>query len=154
MDPQARHATWDIIRSLRSRGTTVLLTTHFMDEAEQLANRVAIVDRGRLVALDSPAGLRQAVAHEIRFCTQPLVAADEVAEALGMPSGTVERENDGTLVLDTEPTPELISRLTSWLAAQNILLTELRAGSRTLEQAFLSLTQSSPPGSTETRPHL
>src|SRR5919204_5697334 len=57
MDPQARRSTWNIIRSLRSRGTTVLLTTHFMDEAEQLANRVAIVDRGKLVALDTPAGL-------------------------------------------------------------------------------------------------
>ena len=55
MDPQARRSTWNIIRSLRERGTTVLLTTHFMDEAEQLANRVAIVDHGRLVALDSPA---------------------------------------------------------------------------------------------------
>src|SRR6202022_3053666 len=52
MDPQARRGTWNIIRALHDRGTTVLLTTHFMDEAEQLASRVAIVDRGRLVALD------------------------------------------------------------------------------------------------------
>src|SRR5690348_11561384 len=71
MDPQARRSTWNIIRSLRDRGTTVLLTTHFMDEAEQLANRVAIVDRGQLVALDTPAGLRHAVANEIRIATLP-----------------------------------------------------------------------------------
>jgi ABC-2 type transport system ATP-binding protein len=141
MDPQARHSTWNIIRSLRERGTTVLLTTHFMDEAEQIANRVAIVNRGRLVALDSPAGLRQAVANEIRFATQPVVAEQYVAAALNLPLGAIERENDGTLVLHVEPTPARIAELTAWLANQNILLTELRAGSRSLEQAFLTITQ-------------
>jgi ABC-2 type transport system ATP-binding protein len=140
MDPQARRNTWSIIRSLRAHGTTVLLTTHFMDEAEQLANRVAIVDRGRLVALDSPAGLRQAVAHEIRVATQPTVAEAAIAAALHLPSNGVVRENDGTLVLNLEPSPARIAELTAWLASENVLLTELRAGSRSLEQAFLTLT--------------
>ncbi len=140
MDPQARHNTWRIIRSLRERGTTVLLTTHFMDEAEQLANRVAIVDRGRLVALDSPGSLRRSVAHEIRCVTQPAVPTAALADALGLPRSAVERENDATLVLHVEPTPERIAALTTWLAAQGVLLTELRAGSRSLEQAFLALT--------------
>ena len=140
MDPQARHATWDIIRSLRARGTTVLLTTHFMDEAEQLANRVAIVDHGRLVALDTPAGLRQSVAHEIRCVTQPAVSVDAVAEALGLARSKVAIENDATMVLHVEPSPQRIAALTTWLAAQGVLLTELRAGSRSLEQAFLTLT--------------
>jgi ABC-2 type transport system ATP-binding protein len=143
MDPQARHSTWNIIRSLRERGTTVLLTTHFMDEAEQIANRVAIVNRGRLVALDSPAGLRQAVANEIRFATLPVVAEHDVAAALDLPLSAIERENDGTLVLNVEPTPARIAQLTAWLATQNALLTELRAGSRSLEQAFLTITQES-----------
>ena len=142
MDPQARRSTWNTIRSLRSRGTTVLLTTHFMDEAEQLASRVAIVDRGRLVALDSPAGLRHAVANEVRMVTQPVVLEDAIATALSIPRTMVERENDGTLVVHVEPTPARIAALTSWLATQNVLLTELRAGSRTLEQAFLTLTAS------------
>jgi ABC-2 type transport system ATP-binding protein len=140
MDPQARHSTWNIIRSLRSRGTTVLLTTHFMDEAEQLANRVAIVDHGRLVALDTPAGLRQASANEIRFVSEPLVSEESVALAMSLPRSAVDRENDGTLVVHIEPTPARIAALTSWLAAQEALLTELRAGSRSLEQAFLTLT--------------
>ena len=140
MDPQARRSTWNIIRSLRSRGTTVLLTTHFMDEAEQLANRVAIVDRGRLVALDSPAGLRHAVANEVRFATEPPISEDAVAAGLRIAPSAVERENDGTLVLHVEPTPARIVELTTWLAGQNALLTELRAGSRSLEQAFLTLT--------------
>jgi len=140
MDPQARRSTWNLIRSLRSRGTTVLLTTHFMDEAEQLANRVAIVDRGKLVALDSPAGLRHAVADEIRVHTRPLLDLHELAAALGLSPRQVARENDGTLVLHVEPTPATIAELTAWLATREVLLTELRAGSRSLEQAFLTLT--------------
>ncbi|MBV9168921.1 MAG: ABC transporter ATP-binding protein [Chloroflexi bacterium] len=142
MDPQARRATWSIIRLLTQQGTTVLLTTHFMDEAEQLANRVAIVDRGRLVALDSPATLRQTVANEVRFATEPSVPERDVAAALGVPADAVERENDGTLVVRLEPSPELVAELAAWLARRGILLTELRAGSRTLEQAFLTLTTS------------
>src|SRR5438309_11245897 len=82
MDPQARQATWNVIRTLRDRGVTVLLTTHFMDEAEQLASRVAIVDHGRLVALDSPAALRRGVAAEIRFSTQPPVTPHALAAAM------------------------------------------------------------------------
>jgi ABC-2 type transport system ATP-binding protein len=91
MDPQARRSTWNLIRALRQRGTTVLLTTHFMDEAEQLANRVAILDHGRLVALDSPAGLRQAVAREIRFATSPDVRESAVATALALAPQAVQR---------------------------------------------------------------
>jgi ABC-2 type transport system ATP-binding protein len=142
MDPQARRSTWNIIRSLRERGTTVLLTTHFMDEAEQLANRVAIVDHGQLVALDTPAGLRHGVANELRITTQPSVAEDELAAGMQLPRDAVDRENDGTLVVHVEPSPQQIARLTAWLATQNVLLTEFRAGSRSLEQAFLALTAS------------
>jgi ABC-2 type transport system ATP-binding protein len=116
-----------------------------MDEAEQLANRVAIVDHGRLVALDSPAGLRQAVAREMRFATQPEVSVAEVAAALGLPASAVERDDDGSLVLHVEPSPARIAALTAWLATKNTLLTALQAGSRTLEQAFLALTASADP---------
>src|SRR5207248_3410072 len=108
MDPQGRRNTWNVIRMLRNRGTTVLLTTHFMDEAEQLANRVAIVHHGRLVALDSPSALRQAVANEIRFATQPVVSGRDIATLLNVDRNLVQFENDGTLVVHVEPTPELI----------------------------------------------
>ena len=148
MDPQARRTTWSIISSLRRRGTTVLLTTHFMEEAEQLANRVAILHHGSLVALDTPAGLRHAVASEIRFSTRPAIDEVDLAAALEVPLAAVWRENDGTLVIRVEPSPERIAALTAWLASQNTLLTELRAGSRSLEQAFLALT-----AATETTPH-
>jgi ABC-2 type transport system ATP-binding protein len=140
MDPQGRRNTWQVIRSLANQGTTVLLTTHFMEEAEQLANRVAIVDHGRLVALDAPAQLRQAVSPEVRFGTQPTVDQAEVAAALDLPYDAVEREPDGTLVLHVEPSPARVAQLAAWLAERDVLLTELRAGSRSLEQAFLALT--------------
>jgi ABC-2 type transport system ATP-binding protein len=143
MDPQARRATWNIIRALSQRGATVLLTTHFMDEAEQLAQRVAIVDRGRLVALDSPAGLRHSVALELRLVTKPVVQPADLTRALGLPLDAVQLENDGTIVVHADPTPVLIATLTAWLASQDVLLTDLRAGSRSLEQAFLSLTDDS-----------
>ncbi|GAC1315741.1 MAG: ABC transporter ATP-binding protein [Chloroflexota bacterium] len=139
MDPQARRATWAVIRALAARGTTVLLTTHFMDEAEQLAQRVAIVDHGQLVALDSPAGLRQSVAQEMRVATQPSVDSADIARVLAISPNHVAREPDGTLVIQVDPTPELIAQLSTWLATNGVLLTELRAGSRTLEQAFLSV---------------
>jgi ABC-2 type transport system ATP-binding protein len=148
MDPQARRGTWNIIRELSERGTTVLLTTHLMEEAEQLANRVAIVDRGRLVALDTPARLRRAVTRELRFASEPPVEESEIAAALAVAIESISRENDGTMVLAIEPSPALVAELARWLASRGALLTELRAGSRSLEQAFLAITEPpSPPGS-------
>ncbi len=146
MDPQARHATWEIVRSLRQQGVTVLLTTHFMDEADQLADRVAIVDRGRLVALDTPAGLRRAVGKELRFQAAVPLEPAEVARAIGLPEATVELDADGSVLVHADPTPALVASLSAWLADRDILLTELRAGTRSLEQAFLALTASNGDG--------
>jgi ABC-2 type transport system ATP-binding protein len=140
MDPQARRMTWGVIRALRRDGVTVMLTTHFMEEAEQLADRVAIIHRGRLVALDTPAGLRRETAREVRFHTAPTISERAVSEALELESGAVDRENDGTLVVHADPSPELVARLAAWLETEGVLLTELRAGSRSLEQAFLDIT--------------
>ena len=145
MDPQARRMTWSVIRALRRDGVTVMLTTHFMEEAEQLADRVAIIHRGRLVALDTPAGLRRETAREVRFHTAPAISERAVIEALELESGAVSRENDGTLVVNADPSPELVARLAAWLETEGVLLTELRAGSRSLEQAFLALTDRGEP---------
>ncbi len=139
MDPQARRATWSIIRDLRERRVTVLLTTHFMEEAEQLADRVAIIDHGRLVALDSPDALRRAATRELRFSTLPAVTPEAVAAALGLPPAAVHAETDA-MVVELEPTPELVASVATWLAQEGVLLTELRAGGRSLEQAFLAIT--------------
>jgi hypothetical protein len=81
------------------------------------------------------------------------VAEDEVAAALNLPRNAVEYENDGTLVLRVEPTPARIAELTTWLASQNVLLTELRAGSRSLEQAFLTITSSTEDATSQPKSH-
>ena len=101
---------------------------------------MAIIHRGRLVALDTPAGLRRETAREVRFHTAPATSERAVTEALELESGAVSRENDGTLVVHADPSPELVARLAAWLETEGVLLTELRAGSRSLEQAFLDIT--------------
>src|SRR6185369_4054595 len=84
MDPHARATTWDLVRSLRERGVTVLLTTHAMDEAETLCDRVAIINGGRLAALGSPSDLtRNAAVEEIAFVADPGIDVDVLAKALG-----------------------------------------------------------------------
>jgi ABC-2 type transport system ATP-binding protein len=140
MDPQARQATWELIRSLKRRGITILLTTHFMDEAERLADRVAIVDRGRLVALDTPRGLiggQADAASVLHFSTRPGLALAPLADLLG---GEIREESPGQYTASIEPSPARIASLAAWLRNQGALLTELRLGHRTLEDVFLSLT--------------
>ena len=140
MDPQARHATWDVIRELRQKGCTVLLTTHFMEEAESLADRVGIVDRGRLVALDTPRGLRATTQPRLRFASSPPVQPVAVAAALGLDAGTVSVDERGLVTIGTAPSPALVVRLAAWLAEQGSLVTELHAGTESLEQVYLELT--------------
>ena len=85
MDPHARATTWRLVRDLRESGVTVLLTTHAMDEAEHLCDRVAIVDQGRIVALGSPAELTSStVADETRFSAVAGLALADLARALGI----------------------------------------------------------------------
>jgi ABC-2 type transport system ATP-binding protein len=140
MDPQARHATWGIIRDLRARGATVLLTTHFMDEADFLADRVGILNHGRLVALDTPAGLRQDLSRGIQVTTDRPVDVPLMARRIGVAEATVLQESDRRLLLRLDPSPNLVARVTAALAEEGILVTELHCGSRSLEQAYLALT--------------
>ncbi|HLV98102.1 MAG TPA: ABC transporter ATP-binding protein [Ktedonobacterales bacterium] len=139
MDPQARLATWEIIRDLRREGATVLLTTHLMDEAEKLADRVAIIDHGKLVALDTPAALTGgAAAGLVRFSAP--AGLDCVALA-ALPSAQEAKEvNPGAYTLKTNNASALLAELTAWLRDQNVTLTELRVGHGSLEEIFLQLT--------------
>ncbi|GAC1455058.1 MAG: ABC transporter ATP-binding protein [Ktedonobacterales bacterium] len=139
MDPQARRTTWEIIRSLADRGTTVLLTTHFMDEAERLADQIAIIDNGQLVALDSPAALRRAGSgNAVRFTATPGL---DLAALAALPSaGPAREERPGTYVVETQAAPALLAELTAWLRDAGAELTELRVGHASLEDVFLRLT--------------
>jgi ABC-2 type transport system ATP-binding protein len=139
MDPQARRVTWEIIRAVRARGATVLLTTHFMDEAERLADRVAIIDDGRLVALDSPAALTHSgSASAVRFTATPGL---DLAALAALPSATSAREDQpGQYVIETPAAPALLAELTAWLRDVEGELRQLRVGHGSLEDVFLSLT--------------
>lgn len=139
MDPQARLATWEIIRDLRREGATVLLTTHLMDEAEKLADHVAIIDHGRLIALDTPAALTGVgAAGMVRFSAP---AGLDCAALAALPSAQEAKEiSPGSYMLKTTHASALLVELTAWLRDQGITLTELRVGHGSLEEIFLQLT--------------
>jgi ABC-2 type transport system ATP-binding protein len=137
LDPAARATTWALVRELAADGASVLLTTQLIEEAERVADRVAIIDRGRLLAAGPPGELvRAASARLLGFRARPGLDVAALGRALGVP---VEPGPDGYRVL-AEPTPALVAGLTGWLAERDELLTELRVGGGTLEQVFLTLT--------------
>ena len=139
MDPQARLATWEIIRALKSAGVTVLLTTHLMDEAERLADRVGIIDHGRLIALDTPAGLTGVQnATVVRFVAP---AGLDCTQLAALPAAhKAEEIRPGSYLIETDAAPVLVAALAAWLRDQQITLTELRVGHGSLEDLFLRLT--------------
>lgn len=142
MDPHARATTWSVIRDLRARGATVVLTTHAMDEAENLCDRVAIIDHGRLIALGAPRELASAsgVATDTRFTGPIGLDVGALAVGLGLPPEAVREEAAGEYVVDAQGTPALIADLAGWLRDHGAVLGDLRAGRRSLEEVFLKLT--------------
>ncbi|MGO8950081.1 MAG: ABC transporter ATP-binding protein [Ktedonobacterales bacterium] len=141
MDPQARRATWDIILEQKRQGATVMLTTHLMDEAERLSDRVAIIDRGTLIALDTPAALTRAqstTTTEVYFSGTPGLSLAELSKLPG--AGQAREEASGKYAIETTDARALLAGLTSWLLQKQADLTELRVGRSTLEDVFLRLT--------------
>jgi ABC-2 type transport system ATP-binding protein len=146
MDPVARATTWRSIRELRDHGVTVLLTTHAMDEAEHLCDRLAIIDHGRLVALGTPAELTaRSSAPQIGFSTAPGLDRDAIARALSLPAAGVVEVVPGEYSIDAQPTPARLAELTAYLATVDALLAELHTGRSSLEAVFLNLTTEPPP---------
>ena len=142
LDPQARHATWDVVRQLRADGVTVVLTTHYMEEAERLADQVVVVDSGRVVAVGSPAELtRHGAEGQLRF-TAP-AGLDLVALAGALPPKVTVSEPRPGEYLVTVPgpvDPQLVAAVTAWCADKDVLAEELRVRRRSLEDVFLELT--------------
>ncbi|MFB9251157.1 ABC transporter ATP-binding protein [Sphaerisporangium melleum] len=136
LDPLARRETWSLIEQVRRRGVTVVLVTHFMEEAERLCDRVAVIDRGRVTAVDTPAGLvaRAGGGQRVRFRGGP--GADEVLRAL--PEVTsLSREGDMVTVAGQDG---VLLAVTTALAACQIVPAELQSERATLDDAFLALT--------------
>ena len=142
LDPAARRVAWDLIRALRDDGVTVLLTTHLLDEVEQLADRVAIIDAGRLVALGSPHELtRDSGAGDVRFSAVAALDVADLGQALG---AAVTETQPGRYVVAAAGSPQLVARLAAWLHAHDVELGDLQAGRRSREEVFLRLTSEVP----------
>jgi ABC-2 type transport system ATP-binding protein len=138
MDPQARRSCWDLIGELRAAGVSVVLTTHFMDEAEKLADHVVIIDRGRVVAEGTPAELTGAE-RQLRFRARPGLNLDELLKAL--PAGSAAKESPaGHYIIEGDVGPELLATVTAWCAAEGVTTEDLSIERRTLEDVFLELT--------------
>jgi len=138
LDPQARRDTWDLIEQVRDSGVTIVLVTHFMDEAERLCDRLALIDAGRVVALDTPAGLVASVAAEQRVRFRPSAALDERL-LTDLPEVTsVQRQGRQVVVAGTG---NLLQAVTSVLAEQQIAAGDLRVEQASLDDAFVALTR-------------
>jgi len=136
LDPQARRSTWELIREIRQGGTTVVLVTHFMDEAEHLCDRVAVVDRGRVVALDTPQRLIDGLGlpSVVRFTTaEPDLGWLEKLDVVE----SMARRGEAVEIRGTGPVLALVA---SELVAHQIVPLDLRAERPTVEDAFLALT--------------
>ncbi|HEX5117874.1 MAG TPA: ABC transporter ATP-binding protein [Pseudonocardiaceae bacterium] len=137
LDPQARRDTWDLIEGVRDRGVTIVLVTHFMAEAERLCDRVAVIDRGKVVVVDTPAALAERVEAEQRIQFRPSVPLDDrLLASLPDVTSVVRR---GETVLVTGNTNAL-NAVTSMLARNQVVAQHLRVEQASLEDAYLALT--------------
>jgi ABC-2 type transport system ATP-binding protein len=141
MDPRARATTWQLVRDMRARGVTVVLTTHAMDEAEHLCDRLAIVDHGRVVAAGTPIELTALGSEEeLRFAARTGLDHVALAAAMRVPTGAVQEPRPGDYVVTASATAERIADLALWLRDHDAVLSELSTGRRSLEDVFLRLT--------------
>jgi ABC-2 type transport system ATP-binding protein len=129
LDPQARHATWELIEALRRDGVTVVLTTHLLDEAERLADEVVVIDHGRVVARGTVAELTKR-GDELRF------RADAGLDLAGLEGAR--EESPGQYAVRGPVDPKLIATVTAWCERNGVLVEDLRT--RSLEDVFLDLT--------------
>jgi ABC-2 type transport system ATP-binding protein len=136
LDPAARHTAWDLIRAIREQGTTVLLVTHFMDEAEQLCDRLAIVDHGRIVATDTPQGLITTYANKIKVIFSTDVEDISWLEVLPQVSNVARRGQR----VEVEGNGPVLAVVAAELAGHGILPADLRTEQPTLEDVFLTIT--------------
>jgi ABC-2 type transport system ATP-binding protein len=137
LDPQARRDTWALIEDVRDRGVTILLVTHFMEEAERLCDRLAVIDDGRVVALDTPAGLVARVSTEQRIRFRPSADIDDAVFTAQPEVREIRRHGDWIEIFGTG---NVLHAVTSVLAARQIIAADLRVEQASLDDAFVALT--------------
>jgi len=142
LDPQARRQLWDLIEEFKKSGRTILLTTHYMDEAERLCDRVAIVDHGREIALGTPRELIAATCAEqmVEFTAGSAAKSLDVAALKRIPGVREVRTQNDAVLLQVSELHTAVPALLAELTRQNVPLTELRTHSATLEDVFVTLT--------------
>jgi ABC-2 type transport system ATP-binding protein len=139
LDPQARRQLWDLIERFKKDGRTILLTTHYMDEAEQLCERVAIMDHGKVIARGTPRELIASIGieHVVEFSTSPDVRLEPIAAMAGVRDV---RWSEGSVLMQVTELHEAVPALLDELGRQGAPLNELRTHSATLEDVFVALT--------------
>jgi ABC-2 type transport system ATP-binding protein len=140
LDPRARRATWDLVEHLRSDGVTVVLTTHFMEEAERLADEVIVINRGRVVTSGSPRELTaRGAENTLSFFGPAALALDGLRSALPLATRVAE-VSPGSYRVEGDVGPQLLATVTAWCAAHGVMPERLTVERRTLEEVFLDLT--------------
>jgi ABC-2 type transport system ATP-binding protein len=138
LDPQARRAMWDLVKGVRDRGKTVFLTTHYMEEAEQLCDRVAIIDHGKIVALDTPRNLVASLEAENRIVFSVEAPVDEAPFRAIQGVTRVEQSGGRIIIFGRED--GLLVRVVMALDSAKIRFRDLRTEQPSLEDVFLALT--------------
>ncbi len=137
LDPQARRSAWSLIDDLRAAGVGVVLTTHYLDEAEQLADHVVIINKGRVVASGSPAELTTITVGQLQFRAMPGLPVADISAAV---HATVTEHATGQYVVHATADPQLLAAVTAWCAQHGVLAEDLHVVRRSLEDVFLELT--------------
>ena len=140
LDPEARRSTWDTIEEIRTGGVTVVLVTHFMDEAERLCDRIMVIDQGRMVAIDTPSGLIRRTGSEQTLRFRPSVPIDDEVLA-GLPEVVTVGRNRSQIVITG--TGNVVQAVSSLLANRGVTAEDLRVDQTSLEDAYLELTNRS-----------
>jgi ABC-2 type transport system ATP-binding protein len=142
LDPQSRRQLWDVIAAFRARGGTVVLTTHYMDEAERLCDRVAVVDHGKVIALGTPKELIASMGaqHVIEFALAEGAVPPDDAALLALPGVREVRSAAGRITLEVDEVHESLPAVLAELERRGLGMTELLTHHATLEDLFLHLT--------------
>jgi len=140
LDPGARRDLWQMIRDIRADGTTVVLTTHYMEEAEVLCDRVAVMDRGRVIACDTPGALIAALGIEATVRARITGGSMDPAELRSLPAVLAASIEDDRIALQTRDVQSTLIGLLRLVEARGVTLAEMTSQQSTLEDVFLSLT--------------
>jgi ABC-2 type transport system ATP-binding protein len=142
LDPQARRQLWDLIDQFRLAGRTIVLTTHYMEEAERLCERVAIMDRGKVIAQGTPRELIASLGaeHLVEFSSGAGVGSVDLEALRRVEAVLAVRKENGSVQLQVRELHRAVPALLDELGRQGVGLTELRTHSSTLEDVFVALT--------------